>query len=122
MTKHRMKDKYRKDEEPEGTAGGWCLLVAAGSGVMLAIVLAAPDLAVVLVWVALVLAIWKANKSVRGAANPAPPPVPERGPEQEPQVSTIVVKDPTHPNRWAVAETTPWLNWAPDDNETGTSS
>jgi hypothetical protein len=120
MTKHKMKTKFEKDVEPEGTAGGWFLLIAAGCGVMAAIFAMARDVGILLVWAVGSYAIYRAAKNVRGAANPAPPPAPECHEVAQPQVT--MVRDTEHSNRWVVAQKTPWLNWAPDnDNETGTS-
>lgn len=54
------------------------------------------------------LLFWQAKK-VPSAPNPAPPPVPERGSEEEPQVT--YVRDPSHPNRWVALRQSEWLRW-----------
>lgn len=107
-----MKDRFEPEEDPEG--GGWCLLVAAAAGVGVAVFAYSRDAFVILFWVIGAVALWKANKKMPSAPDRTPPPTPKRGSEQEPQVN--VVRDPTHPNRWTVTEQTPWLDWAPDND------
>ena len=60
MTKHKMKTKFEKDDEPSSTAGGWCLLITAGTGLMAGLFAAAPDIGVLVVWVIGSWAIWRA--------------------------------------------------------------
>lgn len=111
-----MKDRFQEPEEPpEG--GGWCLLIAAGGGVGVAVFAYSRDVFVILVWIIGAVALYRAARKVPGTPNPAPPPPPERGSGEEPQVNPTLVKDPTHPNRWAVTEQSPWLDWGPDDTE-----
>lgn len=90
---------------------GAAVLVTAAGGVGIATFNVSRDAFVLLVWVLGAAAVWYAaktpNKSVQHAPDPAPPPLPERGSEEEPQVS--MVRDTTHPNRWAVTRPSPWL-------------
>ena len=60
----------------------------------------------VLGWASLIWAT-RPNKSVEDAPNPSPPPLPERGPKQEVQVS--IVRDTAHPNRWIVTRPSGWM-------------
>jgi hypothetical protein len=104
------------NEEPEEeavrpmssrTAGAATLLICS-AGVGLAVFAYSRDAFVLLVWALGAAAVWwAAKKPVQGAANPAPPPLPERGSEKEPQVT--MVRDTTHPNRWVVTRPSPWL-------------
>lgn len=101
---------------------GAAVLVTAAAGVGIAVFVYSRDAFVLLVWALGSAAVWYAaktpNKCVRDAANPAPPPLPERGMEEEPQVK--MVRDTTHPNRWTVARPSPWMT-EEITKETGTS-
>lgn len=105
-----------EDEEPEGSGcGGWLVLAAAGAGTGGAVYAYSRDLLVILVWVIGAVLLWRANKKMPSAANPAPPAPPERGSDEEPQVS--VVRDQDHPNRWLVTRSSEWLKWEPQDDK-----
>jgi hypothetical protein len=115
-------------EEPQETSGeealggntaGAVLLTLASGGVGLAVFTYSRDAFVLLVWALGAIGVWwAAKKPVRDTPNPAPPPAPERGSDEEPQV--ILVKDPAHPNRWLAVHSSPWL--AKDTSkETGTA-
>jgi len=90
---------------------GAAVLVAAAAGVGIAVFVYSRDAFVLLVWVLGAVAVWYAaktpNKSVQDAPDPAPPPLPERGSEEEPQVR--MMRDKTHANRWLVTRPSPWL-------------
>jgi len=100
-------------EEPEvrrmsSRTSGAATLVICSAGVGLAVFAYSRDAFVLLVWVLGAAAVWwAAKKPVQGAANPAPPPLPERGLEKEPQVT--MVRDTAHPNRWLVTRESPWM-------------
>lgn len=102
-----MKDRFGEPEGPEG--GGWCLLIAAAAGVGMAVFAYSRDLFVIAFWVIGSVAVWRAARKVSGAPNPAPPPAPERGSQEEPQVTLI--RDTTHPNRWVIIRQSKWLRW-----------
>jgi len=107
------------EEEEEGTGPGCGCVLAVPATLGLGILFAtAPDFGVLLVWVVgWGAVIWSAKK-VPDAANPAPPPVPERGCEEEPQAS--IVRDTAHPNRWIVTRASRWLT-EEIDKEAGTT-
>jgi len=90
---------------------GAAVLTVAAAGVGIAVFVYSRDAFVLLVWAIGAAAVWWAakrpNKSVQHAPDPAPPPLPERGSEKEPQVS--MVRDASHPNRWMVTRPSPWL-------------
>lgn len=90
---------------------GAAVLVTAAAGIGIAVFVYSRDAFVLLVWVLGAAAVWYAaktpNKSVQHAPDRTPPPLPERGSEEEPQVT--MVRDTTHPNRWTVTRPSPWL-------------
>ena len=90
---------------------GAAVLVTAAAGVGIAVFVYSRDAFVLLVWVLGAVAVWWAgcrpNKPVQDAPNPAPPPLSERGSEEEPQVT--LMRDTTHANRWMVTRPSPWL-------------
>ena len=102
-----------EDEVEPGGSG------CAGAAVITAVVLAAlggvyalsPEGLVLGLWVvgwsALIWATGWRPKKLRRTANPAPPPLPERGSEEEPQVT--MVRDSAHPNRWIVTQPSGWV-------------
>lgn len=110
------------DEEPEGleerSGCGGVLVLAAGTVGLLAAIFAISREAFILF---IVVGGWGtilwAAKRVPSASNPAPPPVPERGSVEEPQVTMI--RDQTHPNRWVILRPSRWLT--ADTDKTGTS-
>jgi len=68
-------------------------------------------------WGAIIWAAYHTPRSVRTTPDPAPPPLPERGSEEEPQVTAV--RDTSHPNRWLTPRPSRWL--AEDTSkETGT--
>jgi hypothetical protein len=116
MDRHGAVRRIRVNEEPDEmavrqmssrTAGAATLLICS-AGVGLAVFAYSRDAFVLLVWALGAAAVWwAAKKPVQGAANPAPPPLPERGSDEEPQVT--MVRDTTHPNRWIVTQESPWV-------------
>lgn len=100
-------------------ASGVAVLVAVALGTGAALFAYSRDTLVILVWVVGAVLLYRAAKrgpkSVQGAPDPAPPPLPERGPKQEPQVS--LVRDTTHPNRWIVTRESPWLTYRHEDRD-----
>lgn len=88
-----MGAKKNAEEQPERSrAAGACVLVALGGGA-LGVVFALSSVAGLLtLWTVAVAALWR---SVRRAANPAPPPPPERGWDTKPQF-TVVEDRPGH--------------------------
>lgn len=99
---------------------GAALLTVVGAGVGLAVFVYSRDAFVFLVWALGAAAVWWAAKrpnKVQVAANPAPPPLSERGSEKEPQVTAM--RDVSHPNRWIVTRESPWLT-EEIDKEAGT--
>ena len=104
------------DEGHTGCGGAFVVtLLAAGAGTVVYRV--SPEGFVLALWgIGWASVIWAAKK-VPGTPGRPPPPVPERGPEQEPQVS--YVRDTSHPNRWVALRPSVWLDWT--DEKTGTS-
>lgn len=99
-------------EEPEGLGCGAVIAIPMMAALPLGIVYAASREAFVLLlwalgWGSVIWSARRTPKSVRDAANPAPPPVPERGCVENTQVS--IVRDTTHPNRWIVAVPSRWM-------------
>jgi len=103
--------QHRQGPQVTPEQQGAAVLVPAAAGVGIAVFVYSRDAFVLLVWALGAIAVWyaarKPNKSVQDAPNPAPPPLPERGSEEKPQVT--MVRDTTHPNRWAVTRPSPWL-------------
>lgn len=109
--------------EPEGSGcAGAVVITAAVSAALAGVYALSPEGLVlglwVLGWSALIWATGWRPKKLRRTANPAPPPLPERGCEEEPQVT--MVRDTAHPNRWVVAHPSRWLAENPG-RETGTT-
>ncbi|WP_406735365.1 hypothetical protein OG508_28130 [Streptomyces sp. NBC_01108] len=73
-------------------AAGACVLVVLGFGALAVVYAVSPTAGVLTVWTVGGAALWK---SVRRAANPAPPPPPERGCETKPQF-TVTEDRPGH--------------------------
>jgi hypothetical protein len=75
------------DETPEPSrAAGACVLIALGGGALGAVWAASPEAGVLTLWGTGALAVWR---YVRRAANPAPPPPPERGPDENPLFTVV---------------------------------
>lgn len=113
-------DPLSEEETPEksGCAGG-AVLVAASLGTGVAVYAYSRDVLVIVVWILGAVLLWRAaRKKVPGTPDPAPPPVPERGSEEEPQVT--LVRDTAHPNRWLVTRESPWMT-EEIDKEAGTT-
>lgn len=107
-------------EEDEGRTGcgGAFVLTLLAAGALALFHRLSPEAFVLALWgIGWGAVIWAAKKRP-STPNPAPPPVPERGPQQEPQVSFI--RDTSHPNRWVAIRPSKWLSWT--DEKTGTSS
>jgi hypothetical protein len=99
-------------EEPEEDGGldrrgCGCVLAVPATVVLVVLFTKAPDLGVGLLWVTGWGSLIWAAKRVPREANPAPPPVPERGSKEEPQVG--VVRDQSHTNRWLVLRNSVWM-------------
>lgn len=104
------------DEEPEGgRAAGIFLLVASAAGVGTAILAYSRDLLVILVWIIGAAALWRANKKMSRASNPAPPPEMRVATDAISQVT--FVRDPSHPNRWVTLQQSDWLDWTNEDRD-----
>lgn len=73
-------------------AAGGCVLSVLTLGAAAAVFAVSPAVGVLTVWGAGVVAL---VRSVRRTANPAPPPIPERGCEAKPQF-TVVEDRPGH--------------------------
>jgi hypothetical protein len=113
-----------EEEEAETSSGcaGAVVLSVLVTGAVLGLYAASRTAFILLIWAlgwgAVIWVAKQAPKSVRGAANPAPPAPSERGSEKKPQVT--VIRDRSRPNRWAVADPSPWMDWEPD-KEAGTT-
>lgn len=110
-------------EEPEESAGcaGAVLVTVLALGGAWAAHKVFPNGSILLLWIVGWGAVIWATGYRRHTPNPAPPPLPERGAEQNPQVT--VMRDTSHRNRWIVTRPSPWLTYDPAaeaDNETGT--
>lgn len=86
---------------------GAAVLVMAAAGLGLAVFVYSRDAFVLLVWALGAAAVWYAARKPNKIDNPSPPPPPDPSQKQEPQVT--MVRDTTHPNRWAVTRPSPWL-------------
>ncbi|MEW2127088.1 hypothetical protein AB0891_25550 [Streptomyces sp. NPDC007259] len=88
-----MSRKKRPAPEPEerepSRAGGALVLTALAGAGLGGVYAASPAAAVGVVWVAGAGALWKATRSVRHAANPAPPPVSEGAADEKPQFTIV---------------------------------
>jgi hypothetical protein len=99
---------------------GAAVLTVAAAGVGLAVFVYSRDGFVLLVWALGAAAVWWAGcrpNKVHHAPDPAPPPLPERGSEEKPQVS--MVRDGAHPNRWIVARQSRWVTEEIDKDRDG---
>jgi hypothetical protein len=111
------------DEEPEGSGcAGAAVIAAAALGFLCGVYAVSPEAFVLGLW-ALAGPVWGGvywwrAKHVPGTANPAPPPLSERGCEEEPQVT--MVRDTKHRNRWVVARMSRWMT-EEIDKEAGTT-
>lgn len=106
-------------EEDEGRTGcgGAFVLTLLVTGIVTVLYRVSPEAFVLVLWGGGWVAIVWAAKKRPSTPNPAPPPAPERGLEEEPQVSFI--RDTNHPNRWVAIRPSRWLDWT--DEKTGTS-
>lgn len=107
----------REDPESSGCAGT-VVVTAAVLGAVYGTYAASRTAFILLVWIIGWGAVIWAAKQVPATSNPAPPPLPEGGPEEEPQVSTL--RDKSHPNRWLITRPSRWLA-VEHDKETGTT-
>lgn len=101
-----------EEPEPQGSGCAGAVVITAAVSVPLTLLYAASPEAFILAlgaigWGSIAWAAYHTPKSVQDAPDPAPPPLPERGSEEEPQV--IAVRDTTHPNRWATPRVSRWL-------------
>lgn len=105
------------DDVPEGAGcAGITVLTVAALGLGTAIYAISSDTFVIAVWiVGWALVVKAARKPVQSTPDRTPPPLPERGPEEKPQVK--MVRDTTHPNRWVVAAESPWLRYPLDKRD-----
>lgn len=111
------------EDEAPGPSGSGCagaaVIAAAVLGSVLGLYAISRTVFILAVWViGWGSVIWVAKqtpKSVRGTPYSAPPAPSERGSEEKPQVS--VIRDTTHPNRWAVATPSRWLDWEYDERD-----
>lgn len=95
--------------EEQGGCAGYLVLAVLVSGAVVGLFLVSRTVFILTVWGAgWAAVVWAARKPVGDAPNPAPPPLPERGPAEEPQVT--LMRDQNHPNRWIVARPSPWLS------------
>ena len=92
----------RAPDEPSGEPAD-----QPAAGVGIADFVYSRDAFVLLVWALGAAAVWYAARKPNKIDNPSPPPPPDPSPKQEPQVT--MVRDMTHPNRWAVTRPSPWL-------------
>lgn len=91
-----------------GGCAGLTVLAVAALGLGTAIYAISHSTFVIAVWIiGWTLVVKAARKPVQNAPDRTPPPLPERGGEEEPQVK--MVRDPSHRNRWVVATESPWL-------------
>lgn len=106
-----------EDDVPEGGGcAGVTVLTVAALGLGTAIYAISSDTLVIAVWiVGWALVVKAARKPVQNTPDHSPPPLPERGPEEKPQVK--MVRDTTHPNRWIVATESPWLRYPLDKRD-----
>lgn len=105
-----MSEGEEPEETPESSGCAGAAVIAAAALVAVFGTYAISRTAFIgLVWIiSWGAVIWAARKPVPGTPDPAPPPVPERGSEEEPQVSML--RDKSHPNRWVVAARSPWMD------------
>ena len=106
-----------EDDVPEGGGcAGVTVLAVAALGLGTAVYAISSDTFVIAVWIiGWALVVKAARKPVQSTPDPAPPPLPERGSEEKPQVK--MVRDMTHPNRWIVAAESPWLHYPLDKRD-----
>lgn len=117
-----MTDHEPEDETPEGTGCGAVLAITIGLVVPLLVVYAiSPEGFIValggLGWGAIIWVARHTPKNVADTSGRTPPPPPERGCEEELQVT--MMRDTTHPNRWVITKPSPWLAYDAS-KETGT--
>lgn len=98
-----------EEEAPESSGCAGAAVIAAAVLVAMTMTYAiSRTLFIGLVWaIGWGAVIWAARKPVPSTPDPAPPAPPERGSEEEPQVS--IIRDTGHPNRWVVAAPSPWM-------------
>lgn len=101
-----------EEPEPQGSGCAGAAVITMAVSVPLAILWAASREAFILAlgavgWGSVIWVAYHTPKSVQDAPDPAPPPLPERGSEEEHQV--IAVRDTSHPNRWATLRPSRWL-------------
>ncbi|SBV00582.1 hypothetical protein YW5DRAFT_01911 [Streptomyces sp. Ncost-T6T-1] len=96
-----MSRRKKPTEEPEETppepsrAAGGCVLAVLVLGLGAVLFAALGSVAVLVVWAAGGVALWRTVRSVPSAANPAPPGPSERGSNTSPQF-TVVEDRPGH--------------------------
>lgn len=112
-----MSDNEEETPERSGAAGAAVLTVAA-LGVGIAVFVYSRDAFVLLVWALGAVAVWWAARTPNKIDNPSPPPPAPPSPDTNTQVS--MVRDTTHPNRWAVTRKSPWVT-EEIDKEAGTT-
>lgn len=111
-------------DEPDDSSGGGCggyfVLTAAAAGVGAAVYAYSRDVFVIVFWALGAILVWRAARKMPATPDPAPPAPPERGPDATPQVTdTVLLRDPSHPNRWLITRPSRWLK--ADNDKTGTS-
>lgn len=111
-----------EESEEEFESGAGCAGVFVLSALVLTVVVVlyvvSPETFILVLWGGGWTAIVWAAKRTPKIDNPSPPPpVPERGSEEKPQVTMI--RDQTHPNRWVILRPSRWLT--ADTEKTGTS-
>lgn len=107
-------------DDDDGPRNGGCagitVLTVAALGLGVAVYAISSDAFVIAVWITgWALVVKAARKPVQSTPDPAPPPLPERGAEEKPQVK--MVRDTSHPNRWIVATESPWMRYQPDKRD-----
>lgn len=111
-----MSEEEPEEREERSGCAGAAVIAAAVLAVLAGTYAASPEAFVLGAWaIGWGAIVWAAKKPVSSAPNPAPPPAPERGSEEEPQVT--VVRDKSHPNRWVVAQPSSWMNWDPEKEQ-----
>lgn len=105
------------EEEPEGSGCAGAAVITAAALVVLCIAYtASPTVFVLSCWAWVPVWGWLYwRKLLPRTANPAPPAPPERGSDEEPQVT--LMRDQSHPNRWVVIRPSKWLDWTDENRD-----